>query len=37
MPEGQDWSREEVEACVADYLRMLTLQLNGQRYSVSVR
>lgn len=33
MPEGQDWSREEVEACVADYLRMLTLELNGQRYS----
>lgn len=28
-----DWSREEVEACVADYLRMLTLELNGQRYS----
>ena len=33
VPEGQDWSREEVEACVADYLRMLTLELNGQRYS----
>jgi len=25
MP-GMDWSREEVEACVADYLRMLTLE-----------
>lgn len=28
-----DWSREEVEACVASYLRMLTLELNGQHYS----
>lgn len=33
MPRGSDWSRVEVEACVADYLRMLTLELNGQRYS----
>lgn len=33
MVERIDWSREEVEACVADYLRMLTLELNGQRYS----
>jgi len=33
MPNGQDWSRIEVEACVADYLRMLTLELNGQRYN----
>lgn len=33
MVSGTDWSREEVEACVADYLRMLTLELNGQRYS----
>lgn len=33
MPRGSDWSRLEVEACVADYLRMLTLELNGQRYS----
>ena len=33
MPERIDWSREEVEACVADYLRMLTLELNGQRYN----
>lgn len=31
MP-GMDWSREEVEACVADYLRMLTLELNGQHF-----
>lgn len=30
---ANDWSRLEVEACVADYLRMLTLELNGQRYS----
>ena len=28
-----DWSREEVEAIVADYLQMLTLELAGQRYS----
>lgn len=33
MATGTPWSREEVEACVADYLRMLTLELNGQRYS----
>lgn len=30
---GRPWSRLEVEACVADYLRMLTLELNGQRYN----
>lgn len=28
-----DWSREEVEAIVADYLHMLTLELAGQGYS----
>lgn len=33
MAHGDDWSRLEVEACVADYLAMLTLELNGQRYS----
>lgn len=33
MPPDPAWSQEEVEACVADYLRMLTLELNGQRYS----
>lgn len=33
MAERIDWSREEVEACVADYLLMLTLELNGQRYN----
>lgn len=33
MARGSDWSREEVNACVADYLHMLTLELNGQRYS----
>lgn len=33
MAKRIDWSREEVEACVADYLQMLTLELNGQRYS----
>ena len=33
MANGHEWSRIEVETCVADYLRMLTLELNGQRYS----
>jgi hypothetical protein len=33
MAGRNDWSREEAEACVADYLRMLTLELNGQRYN----
>jgi len=33
MAQGEDWSLLEVEACVADYLEMLTLELNGQRYS----
>jgi len=33
MAQREHWSRLEVEACVADYLTMLTLQLNGQRYS----
>ncbi len=33
MARGDDWSRVEVEACVADYLRMLTLELSGQAYS----
>lgn len=28
-----DWSREEVEAIVADYLHMLTLELAGQAFS----
>lgn len=28
-----DWSREEVEAIVADYLKMLTMELAGQTYS----
>ncbi len=33
MTKGDDWSRAEVEACVASYLTMLALQLNGQRYN----
>ena len=33
MPSGDSWSRMEVEACVASYLTMLTLELNGQRYN----
>lgn len=28
-----DWSLEEVEVIVADYLHMLTLELSGQRYN----
>jgi len=30
-----DWSREEVEAVVADYLRMLTLELTSQSFNKS--
>jgi hypothetical protein len=30
---GDDWSRDEVEAIVADYLSMLTLELTGQTYN----
>lgn len=30
-----DWLREEVEAIVADYLRMLTLELTGQKFNKS--
>lgn len=37
MATGEDWSRFEVEACVADYLHMLALQLNGQRFNKSQR
>lgn len=33
MPRDRDWSRSEVELCVSDYLQMLTLQMNGQRFS----
>lgn len=33
MPRGDNWSRVEVEACVASYLTMLALELNGQRYN----
>lgn len=31
--ERSDWSKEEVELVVADYLQMLTLELTGQTYS----
>lgn len=37
MATGEDWSRIEVEACVADYLQMLALQLNGQSFNKSER
>ncbi len=30
---SENWTREEVEATVADYLHMLTLELSGQTYS----
>ena len=30
---GDDWSREEVELIVADYLSMLTLELTGQPFN----
>jgi hypothetical protein len=30
-----DWTHEEVEAIVADYLRMLSLELSGQNYNKS--
>lgn len=33
MPQGENWSQLEVEACMADYLTMLALELNGQRYN----
>lgn len=37
MATGEDWSQLEVEACVSDYLKMLTLQLNGQRFNKTDR
>ena len=37
MATGEDWSRLEVEACVADYLQMLELELNGQQFNKSAR
>lgn len=37
MATGDNWSRFEVEACVADYLQMLTLQLNGQTFNKTER
>ena len=33
MARGDNWSRVEMEACVASYLTMLALELNGQRYN----
>lgn len=33
MARGDDWSREEVDATVADYLDMLTAELRGQGYN----
>ena len=33
---GEDWSREEVDFIVADYLSMLTMELTGQRYNKTI-
>lgn len=33
MARGEDWSREEVEATVAEYFAMLALELRGEPYS----
>lgn len=33
MAKGESWSDEEVAATVADYMRMLTLELSGQQYN----
>lgn len=33
MATGEDWSEKEVAATVADYMRMLTLELSGQSYN----
>lgn len=35
MASGQNWSNNEIEAIVADYMQMLTLELAGQRYNKS--
>jgi len=35
MPD--DWSREEVEACVADYLDMLLIELRGEEFNKAER
>jgi len=34
---GEDWSREEVELIVADYLSMLTMELTGQPFNKTSR
>ena len=34
---ADDWSREEVEACVADYLDMLLLELRGEEFNKAER
>lgn len=35
MATGEEWSRLEVDACVAVYVQMLALELNGQRFTKS--
>jgi hypothetical protein len=35
MPE--DWSREEVEAAVSDYLGMLSMELRGEEFNKAER
>jgi len=29
----KSWTHEEIDVCVKDYLHMLTLELNGQKYN----
>lgn len=36
MARGENWSDAEVAATVADYMRMLTLELSGQHYNKAV-
>lgn len=33
MVKGENWSADEVAATVADYMKMLTLELSGQQYN----
>lgn len=35
MPRANHWSDKEIALTVADYMKMLTLELSGQRYNKS--
>ncbi len=37
MPANETWSASEVETCVADYLYMMALEFNGQKYNKAER